>query len=200
MLPQYTGGEAIDDSNVLHPIINVPVAASISAEDRSDPDDEGQRRQLAITGDHPTLVVRVTSTNGSPSPSASSLAGSVFGLGPSPLENNMAQQYWDCSREQLSFSPFDIGDNIVNGVVDVYLPQGTLGKDIFSLTNAMYEAAVEKVGNSLIAAKHVMYVVPFGTTFDGSPNWVAFANMHGKSSYYNNRWGDRLSAQVHEIG
>lgn len=28
-----TGGEAIDDNNVPHPIINVPVAASISAED-----------------------------------------------------------------------------------------------------------------------------------------------------------------------
>jgi hypothetical protein len=112
----------------------------------------------------------------------------------------MAQQYWDCSREQLSFRPFDVGYNVADGVVDVYLPQGTLGRDIFSLTNAMNEAAVEKVGNSLSAAKHIMYVVPFGTTFDGSPSWVAFADMHGKSSYYNNRWGDRLSAQVHEIG
>ena len=102
--------------------------------------------------------------------------------------------------DQLEFSPFNVGDNIVNGVVEVTIPKATYGKDIFSLTNTMYQATVDRVGNSLVAASHIMYCVPYGTEFDGSKNWVAFANMHGKSSYYNNKWCDRLSAQMHEIG
>lgn len=196
------GGEALgDDKIVSYPMISVPASAAISAI-QADPDG-GERRQLAITGDHPTLVVRVSSTdafNSSPSPSTLDLAGSIFGIGPRRLDSNMADQYFACSKEQLSFSPFNVGENIVNGVVEVTLPQGTFGEDIFSLTNKMYQAAVEKIGNTLSEARHIMYVVPFGTKFDGSANWVAFANMHGKSSYYNNRWGDRLSSQMHEIG
>lgn len=186
------GGEAHDDGS---PTISVPVAAAMSAEDKSTPDSGGERRKLAVTGDHPTLVVRVSSADRSCEPSAIDLAGSVFGLGPRALDNNMAQQYWDCSNGQLSFSPFNVGSNIVNGVVDVYIPQNIWGKDVFSLQNQVHQATVDKIGNSLIASKHIMYVFPWGTTFDGSSNWVAFANMHGKSSYYNNKWGDRLSAQ-----
>jgi len=112
----------------------------------------------------------------------------------------MAEQYWRCSKEQLTFSPFTVGNNIVNGVIEITIPEATNGKDIFSLTNKMYQAAVDTVGNSLIAASHVMYCVPQGIIFDGATNWVAFANVNGKTSFFNNKWCNRLSSQMHEIG
>lgn len=191
------GGQAIDDETVSHPTVSVPVAAAISVEEQIEPLD---RRQLAITGDHPTLVVRVTSADGQCSPTANDLAGSVFGLGTNSLVNNMAKQYKDCSKDQLTFSPYDYGDSITNGIVEVTINSATTGVDILSLTNTLYEATVDVVGNNLFAAKHVMYCLPYGTEFEGSKGWVAFANMNGKSSYYNNKWCDRLSSQMHEIG
>ena len=72
------GGQAIDDETVSHPTISVPVAAAITVDDRSEPE---QRRQLVVDGDHPTLVVRVTTADKSCDPTAIDLAGSVFGLG-----------------------------------------------------------------------------------------------------------------------
>jgi hypothetical protein len=40
-----------------------------------------------------------------------------------------------------------------------------------------------------------MYVVPYGTEFNGNKGWVAFAHVSGVNSWYNDYWGDYLSAQ-----
>lgn len=60
----------------------------------------------------------------------------------------------------------------------------------------MHSAASDVIGTSLnYTPKHVMWVVPYGTTFSGSKGWVAFAHVSGFNSWYNDSWGDYLSAQ-----
>ena len=147
------------------------------------------------------LVVRVSTSDGDRcDPTANQLAGSVFGVGSEALEHSMKSQYEACSNGQQSFTPVE-GDSVVKGVVEVTIDKKIQGKDIFSLTNEMNKAARTVVGNSLNSSpKHIMYCVPYGTKFNGSTGWVAFAYVNGVSSYYNNKWCDRLSSQVHEIG
>ena len=64
----------------------------------------------------------------------------------------------------------------------------------------MLDATNAAISNSLNASPdHVMYVVAGGTKFKESDKWVAFAYVGGKSSFYNNAWGQSLSAEMHEV-
>lgn len=160
-----------------------------------------RRRNLAVTGENSVLVVRVRTTYGDQvSVSGNALAGSIFGLGNDPNKpaHTMTSQYQACSGGRLRFRPVTSTLNgvVVNGVVDVTINKRVQGVDIFSLTNAMNQAAIDTVGNSLSGTpRHVMYCAPPGTTFNGSKRWVAFAYVNGISSYYNDAWCDKLSAQ-----
>lgn len=193
------GGMTNEDGDV--PTIEIPEAAGISVIDKSEIDpDPTARRKLRVTGTHPVLVVRVQGKDSSCNPSSSDLAGSIFGLGNKKLANSMKAQYDLCSQGLLSMDPV-AGNNVNDGVVDVYINKKIDGTNIFSLTNAMFQAADAAVGTSLnTSPRHIMYVVPPGTTFRGSTGWVAFAHVSGYNSWYNDEWGDRLSAQVHEVG
>ena len=118
-------------------------------------------------------------------PSAGALAASILNINPQPygVTNSMKTQYERCSQGQLSFKPVS-GNGVVNGVLDVYMDKNTDGVNIFDLTNSMFQAASNAVGSSLNARpKHIMYIVPEGTTFNGSSGWVAFAHVNG-----NNGW------------
>lgn len=192
------GGETVDD-DVDVPYVTVPdfsTVAIVPGVQR-----RRERRQLQGTEYNPILVVRVATSDGDRvDASANQLAGSIFGLGNEAIEHNMKNQYEECSSGQQSFTAVT-GTGVTNGVVEVTINKDIQGKNIFSVTNAMNKAAIEAVGNSLnFTPKHVMYCVPYGTKFENSRSWVAFAYINGVSSYYNNDWCDRLSSQMHEIG
>lgn len=192
------GGTINEDGDV--PTIEIPEAAEMSVVDRSESEPDPTERRRLQTQYNPVLVVRVTGKDQSCDPSASDLAGSIFGIGNNWMTNNMKVQYERCSQGQQSFTPVT-GNDVYNGVVDVYINQKIDGTDIFSLQNYMFKAADAAVGSSLSASpRHIMYIVPYGTTFRGSQGWVAFAHVSGNNSWYNDAWGNRLSAQVHEVG
>lgn len=189
------GGEIIDDG-LTAPYVTVPDISTVVSVPGV-----RRRRLPAVTGINDVIVVRVSTSRGKQcDPSRNALAGSIFGAGSEAIQHSMKSQYEDCSNGQLSFAPVT-GTGVVNGVVEVTIDEKIKNRDIFSLTNAMNQAAIAAVGDSLnVTPRHVMYCVPYGTEFDGYKNWVAFAYVNGVSSYYNNNWCDRLSSQVHEVG
>jgi hypothetical protein len=157
-----------------------------------------RQRRLSITGKHETLVVRVTINDNGPVPSTTDLAGSVFGLGGNPAAQSMAGQYSACSFGQLQFLPAK-GDTILNGVMNIEISKEGGPLSILSLRSDLADAVEAKIPQGL-EPRHIMYVVPPGTEFQGAADWVAFANVGDYRSYFNNQWGDSLSATMHEIG
>jgi len=194
------GGQVVDEEGAT-PTIEIPEAAELTAIDLSE-SAPIQRRKLGTFGVNNVLVVRLKSIDKSCTPTREQLAASVFGINGNAygIDNSMKSQYEACSKDQFSFN-YVSGNGVKNGVVDVYMNEYVTSVDIFKLTNAMFQAASDAVDNSLSASpNHVMYVVPSGTTFNGSSRWVAFAHVGGFNSWYNDDWGDMLSAQVHEVG
>lgn len=196
------GAQVIDEEGVT-PTIAFPAGAELSVIDKSESvDSPTERRQLALTGSNEVLIVRVTSRQAACRPSTGALAASILGIDRSSysVTTSMKMQYERCSQGQFSVEAIT-GNRVVNGVVDVYMDRNTNGVNIFDLTNAMFSAASSAVGNSLNARpKHIMYIVPKGTTFNGSSGWVAFAHVSGYNGWYNDEWGMSLSATMHEVG
>jgi hypothetical protein len=186
------GGKLLDDDD--EPFVSIPDNSTITVVESF----ESRQRRLSITGNHETLVVRVTIDGNDPDPSTTDLAGSVFGLGDNPAEQTMAGQYSACSFGQLQFYPA-VGNNILNGVMNIEISKGGGTLSILSLLSDL-EVAVEDKMPSNIDPDHIMYVIPHGTEFQGGTAWVAFAYVGGYSSFYNNMWGDYLSSQMHEVG
>jgi hypothetical protein len=184
------GGQLLDDEERS---IFIPDNSTITVLGGSE---SSLRSEIGITGQHETLVVRVTINDVPPEPSSTDLAGSVFGLGGNPAEQTMVGQYDACSFGQLEFYPAE-GENIWNGVMDVSISNGQT--NILSLLTVMQNAANDLLPDG-VTPQHVMFVVPYGTMFQGSTDWVAFGLVGGTSSYFNNWWGDYLTAQMHENG
>jgi hypothetical protein len=157
-----------------------------------------RQRRLAITGMHQTLVIYVKINGIPPVPSTTDLAGSIFGLGDNPAAQSMSAQYSACSFGQLQFFPAE-GTNIVNGVMDIEINKGSGTLSTLSLLSDLAAAVKVKIPQGM-APRHTMYVLPYGTEFQGSLNWVAFAYVGGTSSYFNDSWGDSLSCTMHELG
>lgn len=181
------------------PFIEFPGNATISVVDGFGSQNDG--RQLnSITGDRWILVVRVSINNKSPDPSSLELAGAIFGVGPGwniPAQS-MAGQYSDCSFGQLEFFPVTGNSNVKFGVVDVAIYSND--DNVLNMRQNMLNAANTATSNSLNKSPdHIMYVVAGGTKYKGSDVWVAFAYLGGKSSFFNNDWGKRLSSEMHEI-
>jgi hypothetical protein len=174
--------------------ISIPVDSSITLVEAAGV----RRRELAITGSKQTLVIRVKLNGVQPTPSATVLAGSAFGLGGKPAAQTLVGQYNACSFGQLQFFPAE-GTNILNGVMDIDIKKGNGTLSTLTLLSDLAAAATAKMPAGM-NPNHIMYVLPYGTAFQGNKNWVAFAYVGGRSSYFNNMWGDSLSATMHEIG
>lgn len=108
----------------------------------------------------------------------------------------MVGQYKACSFDQLEFYPAE-GENIWNGVMDVSISNGQT--NIQSLLNDMQNAVNDIIPDG-VNPRHLMFVVPYGTEFQGVKDWVAFGYVGGSSTFFNNWWGDYLTAQMHENG
>jgi hypothetical protein len=174
--------------------ISIPIDSSITLVEEVG----FRQRELSITGMHQVLVIRVKLNGVLPSPSATDLAGSVFGLGDNPAAQSFVEQYSACSFGQLQFFPAE-GNNILNGVMDIEMDKGNGTLSTLSLVSALADAAKAKMPEGMVP-DHLMYVLPYGTSFQGNLNWVAFAYVGGHSSFFNDMWGDSLSATMHEIG
>jgi len=151
------GGQIVDNDARSAPYVTVPDASKIAIVQGVRQRRRQQRqRQLAVTGTNSVLVIRVSASDSTCDPSRSQLQGSVFGTGSNALTHSMKSQYEDCSNNQLSFAPVT-GNGVINGVLEVTLNRDVSNENIFSLTNAMNQAAIDAVGNSLSESPdHVM--------------------------------------------
>jgi hypothetical protein len=152
-------------------------------------DNSSWRRSLVQTGTRTVLLVRVTAPSSSQSSSAAVLASTTFGTGGQTY--SMAGQYSSCSAGKLNFvAASGYGSIIQNGVMDLALPSSIVNQSIFDLENSMTTAVKNAlpVSDLYTAFSNVIFCMPDGTTFNvgGSKDWLAYAYLGGKFSYFNN--------------
>jgi hypothetical protein len=141
-----------------------------------------------------TLVVRVQNGNGvGPDATVAQLKESVFDDAVS-----LKTQYDACSYGKLKIQPFvgrtDTGIWINNGVVSIKADY--TGSDRGHMQQKVFEKAKERLGD-LDNEKYdlIMFCFPPGTG-----DWLAYAFVDSKYSFYNNEWCGYVSTQMHEVG
>ena len=145
-----------------------------------------RERQLVQTGNRTMLIVRVTAPNSTQSNSPERLANATFGIG--GQRNSMAAQYSSCSAGQLSFvAATGFPNKITNGVIELPIQSTINNLSIFSLENSMKVGVRISLGVTDLgsAFSHIVFCLPFGTTFKGG-NWIAYSYGSGSYSYFNN--------------
>ena len=153
-----------------------------------------QRRLTKTTGVLNTLVIRVSDKNNvQPDASISRLKNDVF-----EDASSLKTQTEACSYGKVEIKPFkgNTPNNqyIGNGVVDVKIDY-TIGSNAGGLDQAALKAAKEQLGD----LDHSMFdLVMF--CFPPGDNFLAFAYLGGKYSFYNNKWCGFVAAQMHEVG
>ena len=145
-----------------------------------------RQRRLAQTGTRTVLFVRVTAPNSLQSNTDATLAAETFGTG--SQKNSMRSQYIACSAGRLSFVAASGNAKISNGVITISLPSSVNSANIFSLENSVKTAVkdalvVSDLGTSF---SNIMVCMPYGTTYSGQKDWLAYAYVNGQYSYFNN--------------
>jgi len=153
-----------------------------------------RRNMMATTGTFNTLVIRVINSRGvGPDASVTQLRSDVF-----EDDVSLRSQFSRCSHGQLQIQPFsgrtDTGLDINNGVVSVKVDYD--GGDHGLFQNSAIKAATDQLGD-LDDDKYdlIMFCFPPGTG-----GWLAYAFVNSKYSFYNNKWCQYVSAQMHEVG
>jgi hypothetical protein len=139
-----------------------------------------QRRQLSssTTGPKTLAIVRVSTSDKSPTFSATALRNGIFGNG-----INMKTQYEACSFGQLRWEPATVG---VAGVVEVRVGQGI---SEFTSGTALVTAAQKQIkqdfGISSVAdlGDKVLFCLPAGTG-----GWIASAGLGHWRAQFNDEW------------
>ncbi|MEM1154282.1 MAG: hypothetical protein AAGI44_09080, partial [Pseudomonadota bacterium] len=168
-------------------------ANSMEAEEAALAQEGGVAEAITYTDESNVLVLRITTADSAPTPSASQLSDSVFGTYGDPV--NLVSQYAACSYGKKTFVPAE-GPNIVDGVAEVTVGINAAGSSRYTVMNAATTAANALVGSLGANYDHVLYAIPPGT--DGS--WIAFGYYNNYRTVYNNNWATYVSAQMHEVG
>ena len=180
-------------------VVGTTPATEIVVEDMG-PDFENNARRLKSVGIRTIVIVRVTTSDGQVSKTASQIADAFFGVGGD--SNNLKSRYADCSMGKLTFNP-GTGHDFVDGVAEISVSATAVGANILDFQAKITDALLAKYGSSLRNTyNHVVYSVPKGTTMGagGSDRWIAFAYMNSYLSVYNDDNIVYISNQVHETG
>jgi len=151
-----------------------------------------ERDLAATTGELTTLVVRVIAPKGGPTASTEQLQNDVF-------EDRVClkSQYAACSKDQLTIVPASVGNG---GIVDIPITinptTAGLSGNRYTVGTDTMTALSEEFGNNLEDQFDLILVCQPS----GSGTWVAYAYLNGYTSFYNDFWCGRVSAQVHEVG
>jgi len=151
----------------------------------------------AKTGTLQTLVIRIIDRNGvAPTASIDQLQNDFF-----DDDSCLKSQFEACSYGKLQIEPFsgttETGLEINHGVVDVVIDLDVSTSTRTSLQQAAMKDAAAQLGD-LGGEQYglVAYTMPPG----GSDDWVAFAFVTGKFSFFNDVAASAVSFQLHEIG
>jgi hypothetical protein len=188
-------GNSAPQKFVLHVSANEDFAIEMMDEDTDVRHSKyhSKRRKLADkTGILNTLVVRVTDKNGLAAEfSKQEMYNNVFND-----STCLKSQYEACSYNNIIIDPAQdttLDDTEVNGVVNINI-DATVSQGYNQMENKAAEEAKSTFGN-LNAFDLVMYCQPQSGT-----NWIAYAYLNDKRSFYNNRWCMSVSVHMHEVG
>jgi hypothetical protein len=139
-----------------------------------------QRRHLSSStiGEKTLAIVRVSTSDRSPTFSASTLRNGIFGNG-----INMVTQYEACSFGQLKWKMAPVG---VAGVVEVRVDQGI---SAFTSGTALVTAAQKQIKKDMQISSvrdlgdKVLFCLPPGTG-----NWIASAGLGHWRAQFNDEW------------
>jgi len=137
-----------------------------------------QRRQLQVLGTRTISVIRVSTTDKSPTQSVATMRKIVDD------STNAKTQMNACAHGATML--------VSKGVHNVYLSQRLSS---YSSAIALVNEATEKLRTHQ-QADHTLFCLPPGTPGD----WIARANSNHWRSWYNDEWCTSLSAAMHEIG
>lgn len=148
-------------------------------------------RRLAVqkNGTSTVLVLRVSALDHQASLSAKDLSNKIFGTNGDKV--NLVTIYDTCSVGKLKFVPAS-GENIVDGVGEIFLTQNVGGMNSVDVDNLVVAAGNAKFGELSINYDHVMFCLPPGT----AGTWLAYAYLNWYRSTYNDLWCGYPSAQV----
>jgi hypothetical protein len=155
------------------------------------------RATSRTVGSRSVMVVRVTSSDaGSPSYDRKELSRNIFGHPNSIYRPSFASQYNQCSQGQLNFHPASYEGDSTTGVHDLNLPYQLLNRKFDFQVDQWLETAFEQKFGAMDQYDHIMYCLPQGMAGE----FVAFAVVNGRNSYYSDPWCAMMSATMHEIG
>jgi hypothetical protein len=143
------------------------------------------------------LVVRVVGNKGKQSPSfgKGELTKSMF----SPFQYSFAAQYGLCSNGQITFNRAQIFDKDSPqdmGVVNLVLSEDLQGLSFNLAIETLVSQAFAQQFGAISAFDHVLFCLPQAM----NNNFVAFAIMNDRLSYFSDPWCGMPSATMHEVG
>jgi hypothetical protein len=175
----------------------------ISSHDRPTLHILSQNRNLKLlqrtTGKQSILVVRVISSKDSetlePSLSRSQLRNQIFGDPSSPSRISLKSQYAMCSKDSLNFIPASY-DGKDFGVFNLIVDRSLKNKDFSLHMENIVAKAFEEKFDSEVNYDYAMFCLPKGMNGE----FIAFAIVNNKFSFFSDPWCGSLSSTMHELG
>ncbi|KAG7374685.1 gametolysin peptidase M11 [Nitzschia inconspicua] len=159
---------------------------------------ETRRRLSNSKGTKKVLVVRATTSGGDTFSERDDIVDAIFGTFGNPI--SLRSQYLGCSHNKIDFTPFEgtthKGNQVTDGIITVDINRDFRGLNRFVAEEGLTSAAENMVGDLEQQFDHVILCLPPGT----SGGWVAYAYVNGLISVFNDRWCEKLSTLVHEVG
>lgn len=153
------------------------------------------------SGTRNVLVVRVISDAGGsqarlePSFTREKLRNNIFGDPNNPYRLNFNLQYELCSNGNLKFEPASHnGDSM--GVFDLVLTENLRNQDFSLEVETALSQAFSLNFGAASQFDHVMFCLPGGM----NEEFIAFATLNDRFSFYSDPWCGIMSASMHEIG
>ena len=154
------------------------------------------RKLIASQGQLSVLPILITTSDGkSPDYAPNTLFNLLF-VG----DGSVKRQFAECSFGKLSIEPTQL--QVMSVRVDMTLDDARSSSN--RLVNRAASAALQQVRNFVRGsytvndledfADLIMFITP------DMSNWVAYAEVYGSISVYNNEWGASLGVVMHEIG
>lgn len=164
---------------------NSPVRRRRRPRDASNP----RRLKVQKIGTSTVLVLRVSAADRNTTLTAKELSDRIFGTDGDQI--NLVSVYSNCSASKLKFIPAT-GQNILNGVGEIVLPQRIGGMNSVDVDNLVVAVGNAKFGELSSLYDHVMLCLPSGT----AGSWLAYGYLNWYRSSYNDLWCGYPSAQV----
>ncbi|KAG7349157.1 gametolysin peptidase M11 [Nitzschia inconspicua] len=159
---------------------------------------ETRRRLSNSRGTKKVLVVRATTSGGDTVSERDDIVDAIFGTFGNPI--SLRSQYLGCSHNKIDFTPFEgttqTGYQVTDGIITVDINSDFRGRNRNVAEEGLISAAENIVGDLEQQFDHVILCLPPGT----SGGWVAYAYVNGPISVFNDRWCEKLSTLVHEVG